>query len=250
MIAVVIIFFVFYLWFLIGKEIINYIEQICRIFYWMTLLGYKYFFVERPFLNSEYYKNKVVSEEMTEVKKEQDYQDRILNKQNKIDQAAINNIYELRVRYPYANENLFKNFLNKFSNAYIDDIKKLENEIRISHLKNEINYSIDVRQSRIYTINDLNGLTPLEINQQDNLILKIFRIDYYYLLYIKNVNNESKILQSKDYLVVARLAAKILEEQRKLKQQKMIEFEQVNDLFTIISESVTNYRKNNMNFLE
>ena len=58
------------------------------------------------------------------------------------------------------------------------------------------------------------------------------------------------MLQSKDYLVVARLMAKVFEKQRQLKQNKLtIRAEQINELYDVVSESVIGYRRNNMGFL-
>lgn len=236
----------------IWKEICWWTRTIAEFSYWAFMNAYKYLFVERPLEKSGYLERKRMEQEMVNAEKEQRHKEQILNQQNRIIQAGLNNVREFRVRYPYADEYLFDHFLRKFPEASVDEIKEFENKIRESHLKNELRNSIDIQPQITYTMADLNGVEPLEVYREEPLLLKIYKMNCDYLLLIQNLDEQScQLIQSKDYLVIARLIAKIFEKQKQLKVYKMtIKAEQIDELNNIVSESVVNYRRNNMGFLQ
>jgi hypothetical protein len=82
--------------------------------------------------------------------------------------------------------------------------------------------------------------------------MRVYKIGIDYILYVKNIDNNVRYLaQTRDYFVTARMMIKIIEQQCKLKIEKStMKAEDLNKIYLQVNDSVKNFRRNKMGFLE
>lgn len=202
---------------------------------------------------SGFLKRKRTEENMKNIEKQNEYKEQILNEQNRITQACLSKLRELRVRYPFADEKLFQFYLTKFPSYSFSELKSLENEIKRSHETNELNMSLTPQMKKVYNISDLDSLEPLEECKEMPLIMRIYKPDNInYLLHIINTDlNNHQLLQSRDYLTIVKTRAKIIEKQKELKEMKLnIKAQDIDEIYNDVDDNIKSFRRNRMGFLE
>lgn len=228
------------------------IKTILDIIYWSIVNLYRYKYVDKPLKEKGFIEQKQFEARLIEAEKQNKHKDQILNQQNRIMQAALNATRELRVKYPYADEELFQTFLTRFNLYSMDEIKGMENKVRKNHLENEVKLSINFQPEVQYTLADINGLEAIEERREDPIVMRVYKIGIDYILYVKNIDNNVRYLaQTRDYFVTARMMIKIIEQQSKLKIEKStMKAEDLNKIYLQVNDSVKNFRRNKMGFLE
>lgn len=219
----------------------SFIIMLSKSIYAFLFEGYRYKKITKQVHNSDVYKKRKLEEKILKEEKENKHQEQILKQQNKIVKAGLNKVRNLRIRYPFANEELFQYFLKKFPSYSVDDLNIIENNIKKSHIENE--KIVDKNKKRNYTLNDLDNYEPLEIHRENPLVMKIYKINIDYILYIRDIDtNNIQLLQSKDYLVICTAINEILKKQKKLKKiKKSIKSENVEVLFNDIKSNRSRY---------
>jgi hypothetical protein len=238
---------VFYLWVNIVWEVIKQVSKML----WAIFMGcYQSFFVEPKLDENKYMENKLLEQRLAEAAEQKDYDEELLGKHNRIIKAAMVSSNEMRMRYPYAEELLFEEYVRQFSVLSVDQIKAFEDRIRESHLRREMNYAINGKVDAQYELKDLMGLTPLEYKSEGRIAFKIYKIKNDYILYINN-RGEETILQSKDYFTILRTRVKVLEEQRRLSNlDDMISSSNIKSIFNSLVDSTQDFRRNRNGFID
>lgn len=227
-------------------------RTVCSTIFWTVCQIWKHYKVDVPMQKNGFLEKKKLEERMIAADKEQKYKNQVLYEQNKIVAAGLSKVRECRTKYTYADESLFELLLRKYPVMSISEINELEQQIKASHIRNELIYGIDTTPRRAYTLGDINGLEALEEDREDPILMRIYKIDRDYLLYIKDIdNNNCQLMQSKDYLVVARTRAKVLESQCALKEVKRaIQAQEIVNIFNETTNNVSVYRRNRLQFLD
>ncbi len=230
----------------------NIFKTISSTIFWTVCQIWKHYKVDVPMQKNGFLAKKKLEERMVAAEKEQKHKDQVLYEQNKIVAAGLSKVRECRTRYTYADESLFELLLRKYPVMSTSEIKELEQQIKDSHIRNELMYGIDTTPRRTYTLNDINSLEALEEDREDPILMCIYKIDRDYLLYIKDLdNNNCQLMQSRDYLVVARTRAKVLESQRGLREVKRnIQAQEIVNIFNETTNNVSVYRRNRLQFLD
>lgn len=161
--------------------------------------------------------------------KEEKQKHEIIKKQNQIAASAVYQTNQLRVRYPYADENLFIQYLNRYPFALLDELQKIEEAIENSHNINYYNYDIPKK----YTVKDTESMELLNTYTELPLILEVFKNEKDYLLLIKNIDRgEYRLFQSRNYIIITTFINDIIERQKQLEQFKIaIESEELDILY-------------------
>lgn len=219
---------------------------------WQVFIGIYSACVLAKLDRSGFTENKLLEERLEEAAKQNKHNDQILGQHNRIIKAAMIALNEMRIKYPYSDESLFKEYQQKFSSASVKQLQDIEEKIRASHTRNEINYSVNGRTCRQYTLADINGLEPLEERREDPIIMRIYKIDTDYILHIKDIDiNGNYLLQSKDYFVIVRVQLKVAETQKELYAMKRnIQAHQINDIFSNVSVTTQDFRRTRMGFID
>jgi len=243
MLSAMLLLFIGFIW--------NVVKTIISTLFWTFCQIWKHYNVDVPMQKNGFIAKKQLEEKMIIAEKEQKYKDQILREENKIVTAGLSKVREYRAKYTYADENLFELFLRKYPVMSVSEINELEVRIKDSHLQNELVYSIDTTPRRTYTLEDINSLEALEEDREDPIVMRIYKIDRDYLLYIRDIdNNTCQLMQSKDYLVVARARTRILESQRVLRETKQkIQSKEIVNIFNETENNISVYRKNRLQFL-
>jgi hypothetical protein len=220
--------------------------------YWGLLSLFTHYKVDKPLQQSKYYEKKQMEQKLIEAEKQQKYKEQILSKQNKIIEAGLSVVREMRVRYPYADESLFQTLLKKFPVMSVNEIKEMEDQIKHSHFENEITYSLDRFQEHQYTMADINGLAPLEQHTEDPIVMRIYKINCDYVIYIRDIDtNVFYMAQSKDYFAISRMVKNVKELQQQLKQAKQhVTAVQLDSICNGIADNTKSFRRNRQGFLD
>ncbi|MFW6008234.1 MAG: hypothetical protein ACOCP8_03115 [archaeon] len=232
----------------IGLMFLNFIWELIKFICEMIYIGWfkrhRRKNIIEPLRENETVQRKIMEEKMLEAEEENKHKEQILAKQNRIIEAGLSRTRELRIRFPLANEELFKTYLKKFPTYSIDEIENIEDEIKASHLNNEIKFTSNPPKKKNYTLNDLNDKEPLEEYKEKPLIMRIYKINSDYLLYIRDLDrDEVQLLQSKDYLVLSRTIIRILDKQKILKRIKSkVKAKEINSIFNNVEGAVSRYR--------
>ena len=230
----------------------KFVSTLLQTLYWTIVQIWKHYKVDVPMQKNGFLEKKKLEERMIKADKEQYYKNQVLEEQNKIIAAGLRKRRELMIKYTYADGWLFELFLRKYPVMSVIEIEELEQKIKDSHIRNELLNSVDTTPAKIYTMESINGLEPLEEDREDPIIMRIYKIGHDYLLYIKDIDtNRCQLLQSKDYFIIGSTRSKILEQQRQLKMLKQnIKAEQIVNIFKETEYYGSVYRRNRLNFLD
>lgn len=176
--------------------------------------------------------NKYIEQQEKDKKQKQE----IIKKQNQIAASAVYETNQLRVKYPYANQDLFTQYLNRYPFALSDELQKIEKTIENSHNINYYNYDIPKK----YTIKDTENMELLNTYTELPLILEIFKNEKDYLLLIKNIDRgEYRLFQSRNYLIITTVINEILERQKQLYEFKMkLESEEIDIIYNKVANKL------------
>jgi hypothetical protein len=242
------------LWALIGymQLIISAIGWICRGIGFLTVEIYTYFFVTKQLQESGALEARELEKRLEEAEEKEADQQHKLAQQNRIVQAGLINLNQLRIKYPYAEEELFQTFIKKFASYSVAEIKQMEEQIKKSHIANELKYATSFQDEYKYTLADVNGLEPMDEKCEDPLVMKVYKVKSDYILHIKDKDaNSHSLLQSKDYMAIAKMMVVVVDRMRELRQQKKnIQSMNLNILFDNVVHSTQSFRRNKMNFLD
>lgn len=247
MIFLIILFFLF-----IGVSLLSIIWKLIKgmaeIGWFGMINTYKYYKVDKPMQESGLLEKKRMEESLKEAEKQNWHKEQILSHNNRILEAALSKVRDLRIRYPYADENLFQTLLTKFKSMSVSEINDMEIKIRESHFQNEVKNTLKPIEEKVYTLNDINGLEWLEEHREDPILLRIYKIDSDYLLHVKDIDtNGQQLFQSKDYLAMARVVVKVIEKQKQLKVAKQsIIAKDIEALYNSVVDSTRSFRINRM----
>jgi len=98
---------------------------------------YRYFKVTKPMIKNGTIERKKIEQHIIEEEKRLRDNENLNNQRNKIIKAGINKVQELRIRYQYADENLFQLYLKKYPIYASHELREIEKRIINSHLINE-----------------------------------------------------------------------------------------------------------------
>lgn len=98
---------------------------------------YMKFFVINPMLNTEWAKQKSIELHRIDAKKRFEKENEDLAERERIEQAGSIQVKNMRVKFPYAAEDLFEKYLNRFPYAMPEELSQLEMKIQKSHSLNK-----------------------------------------------------------------------------------------------------------------
>lgn len=234
------------------KTIIAIINLMVKGIWFLFVEIYSYFALTKPLQEAGILEKVELEKRLKDAEEKEVDQKLKLTQQNKIVQAGLIKVNQLRIKYPYANEDLFQLFITKFASYSVEEIKQMEDVIKKSHIENELQYATTLQEEKKYTLSDLDGIEPIEEKSEFPLIMKVYKIKSDYILYIKDQDSNSHtLLQSKDYMAIARMIVVIVDRMNELtKQNKNIQSMNINVLFENVVDSTQSFRRNKMSFLD
>jgi len=167
--------FLFGAFLLFASYIWNLLKTILTTLGWTVAQIWKHYKVDVPMQKNGFLEKKKLEERMIAAERELRYKNQVLEEQNKIVTAGLRKVRELRAKYTYADEYLFGLLLRKFPVMSISEIEQMEDEIKASHISNELINSIDTIPNKSYTLADINGLEPLEEDREDPIVVRIYK---------------------------------------------------------------------------
>lgn len=149
--------------------------------------------------------------------------------------GAMNFVTKMRVLYPLADENLFREAYENLpkESCYITP-NEYEKMISESHKKNLVNQQDSKNTTtKIYTLADLDNRNPIETRTEYPITMSLYKINNDYVLLVDNVSvNEKSLFQSEDYSLMANYMMSVVELQQKLHESKIsVVATQLEDIF-------------------
>lgn len=190
------------------------------------------------YLETKQIQDRIIQKDKSESKRRE-----IIKRQNEIATAAINKTNELKARYPFADEDLFNLYQLRYVVALNDELKQIENNIRISH---EINNQYVDKSEKIYTLKDLDGITPLEHINEYPIVLKLFKMDQVnYVIYVRDIDTgHIELLNSNDYVVIRKTMSSIKEKQKQLAIRKeKITSKEITNIYDNVRNAIQKMRE-------
>lgn len=168
---------------------------------------------------NNYLQTKQIQQKILEKDKEENRKKEMIKWQNDVATATINKTNELRTKYQFADEELFKLYQLRYPVAFENELKEIENNIIKSH---KINSQYENLKEKTYTLKDLDGIIPLEHINEDPIVLKLFKMDNFnYVIYVRDIDTgHVELLNSNDYIIVRKTMSMIKEKQHQLAIRK------------------------------
>lgn len=193
---------------------------------------------------NDYLNSKEIQKRIIEQDNEKNRNSNIVNGQNEIATAAINKTNRLRIKYPFANEDLFKLYLSRFPFALQDELEEIEKSIKNS---NELNYKVADTSQKTFTMKDIENIEPIEQYRENPIVVKLYKIDNInYVIYVRDLDNGYvSLLNSNDYIVITKTINMILNKQKQLaiRKEKISSTEIVN-IYDNVSAAIKSLREN------
>jgi type III secretory pathway component EscV len=208
-------------------------------------------FIQKKYNNNKevnkYHKQEKMKEKMKEAKKQEKYRQKQLKEETKVIKAGLKKVRQLKMKFPYAKQKLFDNYLEQFPILNLDELKDIEDKIKQSH-ENNINDNFQDNNKK-YTLEDLNDKEAIEEHKEKPLVMKVYKIDNVYILYYRDLDRDNiSLLQASKYLPIARTIARVKRKQRELKKRKeKIKAQQIRSIYNDeldIANEINNNRNN------
>lgn len=104
--------------------------------FWVFVQIWKSIAVDGPMKKSGFKQQKELEQKMINAQYTQKCHDQLTHQQNRIVSAGINKVCELRAQYSNADEQLFQTLLRHYPILSVEEVSRLELEIKKSHTNN------------------------------------------------------------------------------------------------------------------
>lgn len=196
--------------------IVGIIKLLFKAIYASIISIYNYFYVTKPMIKDNFLQQKELEQMILDEEKKIAQQKKVLAQNNLIINSSLSKVRELRIRFPYASEDLFTYYLKKYASYSVDELLQIEDMIKTSHLEN--GHNINLENQKHYNLNDLVNTNPISILKEDQVEMKIYKISNDYVVHIKNKElSYDKLYQSRDYLTIYKIALKLKQDIQKLR---------------------------------
>jgi len=191
---------IFTIWFCFyGTKLCFWIfKQIFIPIYEMIFLLFEEIFVFRKQRKNGFLQKKELSEKIQQEEIKERNNNKVLQEENKILNACLNKVRELRLKYSRADEDLFQKYIKRFPFDSVGDLGLIEQEIIDSHCSKE-RKNIE----KYYSVEELKDLIPIEEYKHVSFVFKVFKIGEDYILYFRDMDsNNIQLFQSQEYKIV------------------------------------------------
>lgn len=175
-----------------------------------------------------------IEETRKKVEEQQNIEQMQENARRQIVLGAMNFVTKMRVMYPLADEKYFKEAYDMLPKPSCElTPKDYEKIIAESHQVNLKKQKTVRSANKMFTLADLDNKTPIEVRQENPIIMKLYKINDQYVLWVNNMNNkENSLFQSEDYALMANYMLSVVELQQQLHHAKIsVVASQLEDIF-------------------